>query len=87
MGKVVFPREVYTNYLFSIKWSTIKTNIQITQYKLNRLYLEVYLYIHICMQQQFMGKEAMNLKECVEENMEEFGGRRGKVEMLWLSAI
>lgn len=40
---------------------------------MNRLYLEICLYLHICMQQQLLKDEGMSLKEIKEGYMGGFG--------------
>lgn len=54
-----FPRETHTNWLYTVKWSALKTYILVT-YGLNKLYLGIDMYINICM--KIMKKETMNLK-------------------------
>lgn len=40
------------------------------------------MYIHICMQEQLVKKETMNLEKSEEEYVKGFGGRKGKREKL-----
>lgn len=40
------------------------------------------MYIHICMQEQLVKKETMNLEKSEEEYVKDFGGRKGKREKL-----
>lgn len=47
MGERVFPREENTNWLFSSKWSTLKTNIRVVSCGLNRVYFRLCMYIYI----------------------------------------
>lgn len=42
--EVVFPRKDHTSWCV---WSALNTYIQIAVYRLSRLYLQVYVYIHI----------------------------------------
>lgn len=42
---------------------------------MNRLYLEICLYLHICMQQQLLKDEGMSLKEIKEGYTGGFGER------------
>lgn len=43
--------------------STLKTYIQILLYELNRIYLEIFKYIHIYIYYQLIRNEVMNVKE------------------------
>ena len=74
-----FLREEHTNYA---KWSATKTQLQVTFYGLNRLYLGLDTYIHICMQEQLVKKETMNLERNGEEYVKGFRGRKEKREKL-----
>lgn len=49
VGKVVLPREEHSNGLSSVKWSALKTCIQVTLYGLNRLYSGIYTYVYVYM--------------------------------------
>lgn len=51
MGEMTFPKEEYTNWLSSAKGPALKTRIQVVLYRLNVLYLRIYMDMHICMQQ------------------------------------
>lgn len=57
-----------------------KTYLQATSYRKSRLYLGIYMYIniHICVWQQLMQKEVLNLKESTERYMGRFGERKEK---------
>lgn len=45
VGEVVFIREEHTDWLSNTKWSILKTCIQVTLYRQNKLYLRI---IYIC---------------------------------------
>lgn len=74
-----FLSEEHTN---CAKWSAMKIELQVTFYGLDRLYLGLCMYIYICMQEQLVKKETMNLEKSGEEYIKGFGGRRGKREKL-----
>jgi hypothetical protein len=40
-GETVFLKEEFTNWLFSTKWSALKSYIQVMLDRLNRLYLSL----------------------------------------------
>ena len=54
-GKIVFPRENKTNWLSNTEWSSLKTYIQVTLYRLNRLYLILCKYMQICIENNEKG--------------------------------
>lgn len=66
--EMVFPWEKYINSLSNAKCSALKTHVNGRLWRLRRLYMHV----------TFKGKVAMDLKE----NKEEFGGKKGKGEMM-----
>jgi hypothetical protein len=43
LREIVFPEKEHTNWLFSTKEPTLKTYIQITLYRLSRIYLGLYM--------------------------------------------
>lgn len=43
---MVLPREEHRNWFSSSKMSALETYIQVTLYKLNRLYLRLYIIMH-----------------------------------------
>lgn len=68
MGEVVFPREEHANWLFSDKQSAMKTCIEVTLYRLNRLYLEISMYV--C---------THTLKQLMDQRGHGFEGEQGGV--------
>lgn len=67
-------------YQLVVQFSTVspKKHIQFTLYKLIKLQLGICRYHAICIQQQLLRKEAMDLKESREENITGLGGRKEK---------
>lgn len=73
VGKVVFPREEHISRLPTVKWSALKLYIQVTLYRLRRLFLE-YMNIDRCMhachykelkkRPQFQGEQGMLGEKC-----------------------
>lgn len=49
MGEVVFPRDEYTNQLFTAKWSALKIYIQIISSGQSRYYLVINKHTQIYM--------------------------------------
>lgn len=45
--ETVYPREEHTTWLFNTKWSALKTHIQVTLYRLSRLYVGIDINISI----------------------------------------
>lgn len=50
--EVVLPREEHTNWFYSTKWTTLKTCLQVTLYRLNRTHTHtrIYTYMYTRMQ-------------------------------------
>jgi hypothetical protein len=46
MGEIIFPRREHTNWLSNSKWQYLKSFMQVTLYRLSRLYLEINICIH-----------------------------------------
>lgn len=73
---IVFSREEHNNWLSNTKWAALKTCIRVTLFRLRRLYLGIYTYIHS------NKKEAVNLKESKEGLCRRVRGRNEGVEMI-----
>lgn len=46
-GEIVFLREEQTNWVSITKWSNLKTYINVTVYKVSRLYLGMYICMYV----------------------------------------
>lgn len=75
VGETIFPRKESNNWLYNTKPTNIKPPK--TLYRMNRLYLGIYMYIHthVCVLNVMNDKEATNKKN-------EQGGFGGKGEMM-----
>lgn len=59
MGEVTFPREEYTTWLSNAKGPALKICIQVISYRLNVLYIRIYMDVHIYMHVIISGKETI----------------------------
>lgn len=52
-------------FLSNVKWSSLKTHMQVSLYGLNQLYLRIYMYMKLttCLQWQLMKREGTNLND------------------------
>lgn len=68
------------NRLFSSKWSALKkkTFIEVILYRLSRVYLGIYIHIHMCMLKHLVKTETRNLKQSGYWYRVEFEGRKGR---------
>ena len=62
-GERAFPREQHFSRLSGTKQSTLKTYIKITYTTEQGIFRKLNVHMHICMYQQFMEKQARNLKK------------------------
>jgi len=85
VGETGFPREGQTNLFPVLNNQVLKTYIQLTLYGLNRLYLEIYMYIHIKNVIKLVGKVTMNLEDCREEDKGELWGREWSTIVIIIS--
>lgn len=80
VGGGVFCREDHTNWLFPTKWSILKTCIQVTLYRLNKLYLEIYLHTYTYMHVTRINKETWIRKIASNSAWETMEGGMGRVK-------
>lgn len=61
MGEIVVPRDWYTNWLYSVKLPSLKTNtcniLQVTQIIFRNTYVYTYTYIYLTITNEARGHE------------------------------